>query len=42
MIRDLMLESIERRFNSQRTPHPVEWLAENGGCYRAHETVSFA
>ncbi len=41
MIRDLMLESVERRFNSQQTPHPVEWLSDNGGCYRTHETVSF-
>ena len=42
MIRDLMLESVERRFNRQQTPHPVEWLSDNGSCYRAHETVSFA
>jgi len=42
MIRDLMLESVERRFNDQQTPHPVEWLSDNGNCYRAHETVSFA
>jgi transposase InsO family protein len=41
MIRDLMLESFERRFNSQQTPHLVEWLSDNGSCYRAHETVSF-
>jgi transposase InsO family protein len=26
MIRDLILENVERRFNSQQTPHPVEWL----------------
>jgi putative transposase len=42
MTRDLMLESVEPRFNSQQTPHPVEWLSDNGSCYRAHETVSFA
>ena len=42
MIRDLMLESVERRFNDQQTPHPVEWLSDNGSCYRAHDTVSFA
>jgi len=42
MIRDLMLESVERRFNDQQTPHPIEWLSDNGSCYRAHDTVSFA
>ncbi len=42
MIRDLMLESIERRFGAQEAPHPVEWLSDNGSCYRAHDTVSFA
>ena len=42
MIRDLMIESVERRFGGQQTPHPVEWLSDNGSCYRAHETVSFA
>jgi putative transposase len=42
MIRDLVLESVERRFTDQQTPHPVEWLSDNSNCYRAHETVSFA
>jgi transposase InsO family protein len=42
MIRDLMLESVERRFGKQQTPHPVEWLSDNGSCYRAHETIAFA
>jgi putative transposase len=42
MIRDLMIESVERRFGGQQTPHPVERLSDNGSCYRAHETVSFA
>jgi transposase InsO family protein len=23
-------------------PHPIEWLSDNGSCYRAHETISFA
>lgn len=39
--REAMLESVERRFNDQQTPHPVDWLSENGSCYRAHATVSF-
>ena len=42
MIRDLMLQSVERRFGSCRLPHPVQWLSDNGSCYRAHETINFA
>jgi transposase InsO family protein len=30
MVRDLMVESIERRFGSvSRLPHAVEWLSDN-------------
>jgi transposase InsO family protein len=42
MVRDLMLESVERRFDQASTPHPVEWLSDNGSCYTARETVEFA
>ena len=42
MIRDLMVESIERRFGSDPLPHPVQWLSDNGSCYRAAETMDFA
>jgi putative transposase len=42
MIRDLMLESVERRFGSSHLPHPVQWLSDNGSCYRAHDTIDFA
>lgn len=42
MIRDLMLESVERRFGMAATPHPVEWLSDNGSCYTARDTVEFA
>ena len=43
MVRDLMVESIEARFGSiARLPHPVEWLSDNGSCYTATETISFA
>jgi transposase InsO family protein len=42
MIRDLMVESVERRFGDQPLPHPVQWLSDNGSCYRAHETIDFA
>ena len=42
MIRDLMVESVERRFGSRELPQPVQWLSDNGSCYRAHETIEFA
>jgi len=42
MIRDLMVESIERRFGDRALPHPIQWLSDNGSCYRAHETTDFA
>lgn len=42
LIRDLMLECVERRFAALRTPHPVEWLSDNGSCYTAKETIEFA
>jgi hypothetical protein len=34
LIRDLMVESIERRFGDRALPHPVQWLSDNGRCYR--------
>ena len=42
MIRDLMLESVELRFGTTRVPHPIQWLSDNGSCYRANETIDFA
>src|SRR3984885_9645856 len=42
MIRDLMVESVERRFGLRELPHPIQWLSDNGSCYRAHETIEFA
>jgi len=43
MIRDLMLESVEKRFGViDFVPHAVEWLSDNGSCYRARETIDFA
>jgi transposase InsO family protein len=37
-----MLLAIEHRFGALRTPQPVEWLADNGSCFTAHETLAFA
>jgi len=42
MIRDLMLQSVEQRFGATATPHPIQWLSDNGSGYRAHETIVFA
>ncbi len=40
-IRDLMAMTIEARFAATRTPHPIEWLTDNGPPYTAHETRDF-
>jgi len=42
MVRDLMLETVERRFGVMPAPHPVEWLSDNGSPYTARETLDFA
>jgi putative transposase len=42
MVRDMMLECVERRFDAVRAPEPVQWLADNGSAYTAGETVEFA
>jgi putative transposase len=43
MIRDLMAESVERRFGAEalQAPQPVEWLSDNGPPYTAIETRDF-
>jgi putative transposase len=41
-VRDLMLLAVECRFDALRTAQPIEWLADNGSCFTAHETVAFA
>ena len=42
IVRDLMIACVERRFGSTRTPHPVEWLSDNGSAYIAKETRQIA
>jgi transposase InsO family protein len=42
MVRDLMLACVERRFGAVQAPHPVQWLADNGSAYAAHDTRDFA
>ena len=42
-IRDLMVESVERRFGLvDKLPKPIEWLSDNGSPYTAGETRALA
>ncbi|WP_226439430.1 IS3 family transposase [Pseudomonas sp. MWU16-30316] len=41
-IRDLMLESVEKRFGDQLPSTPVQWLSDNGSAYIAEQTRLFA
>jgi putative transposase len=42
-VRDLMVAAVEHRFGRiNRLMLPIEWLSDNGGCYVAHQTRSFA
>lgn len=43
LVRDLMAETLEYRFGagSRVTPHPIEWLTDNGPAYTANETRAF-
>lgn len=43
MVQDLLTESVEKRFgNTLYLPHAVEWLTDNGSCYIADSTRTFA
>jgi len=43
MVQDLLTESVEKRFgNRLYLPHAVEWLTDNGSCYIADSTRTFA
>jgi transposase InsO family protein len=41
-VRDMMLEAVEKRFDTVRAPHPIEHLSDNGSPYTAKETRDFA
>src|SRR5207248_6855430 len=42
-VRDLMVESVERRFGLvNKLPKPIEWLSDNGSPYTAGETRALA
>jgi transposase InsO family protein len=38
----MMLAAVERRVGTDRAPHPVEHLSDNGSCYTAKDTRDFA
>jgi putative transposase len=42
MIRDMMVQCVERRFGTFRAPHRVQWLTDNGSIFAAHKTVEIA
>jgi transposase InsO family protein len=42
MARNVMLKAVEYRFNALHTARRIEWLSDNGSCYRAKETIEFA
>lgn len=41
-VQDVMPGAVERHFGSELPASPVEWLTDNGSCYRANETRQFA
>ena len=42
MVRDLMMETVERRFGKvNKVPFLIQWLSDNGPGYVADETVAF-
>jgi putative transposase len=42
MIRDMMVQSVERRFGRDRAPHRVQWLTDNGSIFAAQKTIDIA
>jgi transposase InsO family protein len=42
MIRDMMVQCVERRFASERAPHRVQWLTDNGSTFAARKTIDIA
>ncbi len=43
LVGDLMMQAVESRFGANgQPPKTIEWLTDNGSCYTAAETRSFA
>jgi putative transposase len=34
-----MIDRVEKRFGTIRTPHPVQWLSDNSSIFAAHRTI---
>lgn len=41
-IQNLMIQSVDARFESGKTLRDIQWLSDRGSIYRAHETKSLA
>ncbi len=42
-VQDLMVATVEHRYGRvNRVPQPIEWLTDNGSCYTARDTRTFA
>jgi transposase InsO family protein len=39
MIRDMMVQCVEKRFGTIGAPHPVQWLSDNESIFAAHKTI---
>jgi transposase InsO family protein len=42
MIRDMMVQCVERRFGDVRAPHKVQRLTDNGSIFAAYRTLEIA
>ncbi|UIB01530.1 DDE-type integrase/transposase/recombinase [Desulfovibrio desulfuricans] len=42
MVQSVMLACVENQFGNVKILQPVEWLSDNGSCYTARETITFA
>lgn len=42
MVRDMMVQCVERRFGTVRAPHKVQWLTDNGSIFAAYKTIDIA
>ena len=42
-VQDLVVATVEHRYGRvNRAPEPIEWLTDNGSCYTARDTRTFA
>lgn len=42
MIRDIMLQCVERHFASEQAPHNIQWLTDDGSIFAAQKTIDIA